>query len=61
MKLYRMRRAWTGLLAAVLLAACATPPAPEVPPPPAATEVEAELNASAMLPLLAYFQRLHRM
>jgi len=61
MKLYRMRRAWTGLLAAVLLAACATQPAQDVPPPPAAPEVEAEVDASAMLPLLAYFQRLHRM
>jgi hypothetical protein len=61
MKLYRMRSFWPGLLAAVLLASCATQPAPDVPPPPAATEVETELDASAMLPLLAYFQRLHRM
>jgi len=61
MKLYRTRSALPGLLAAALLAACATPPAPDVPPPPAATEVETEVDASAMLPLLAYFQRLHRM
>lgn len=64
MKLYRLRSTWPVLLVAVLLAvllaACATQPAPDVPPP-VATEVEAKVDASAQLPLLAYFQRLQRM
>jgi hypothetical protein len=61
MKSYRMNSPGPGLFLAVLLAACVTQPAPDVPPPAVVLEVEAEVDANDVVPLLVYFQRLLRM
>lgn len=50
----RRRGRWLALLAAALLAACASRPAPEASPPPALAQVD----EVAMLPLLGYLQLL---
>lgn len=50
----RRRGRWLALLAAAMLAACATRPAPEASPPP----TPAKVDEAAMLPLLGYLQLL---
>ena len=50
---------WLGLLAAALLAACASRPAPEPEAPP--TPTLAKVDEAAMLPLLGYLQLLQQL
>lgn len=59
MKAYRLRSAWTGLVAAGLLAACASPPEWLREEP--LTVSVSKPDEATMLPLLGYFQLLQRM